>query len=80
MQAPHEAFEKEKDPDKARNYLRDGAILESALLYWAPACPELCSLNSDIDLSRDEISVRGKGEKVRVVFISLLQRRRCVII
>ena len=31
---------------------------------------ELCALNSDIDLSRDELSVRGKGEKVRVVFLS----------
>ena len=31
---------------------------------------ELCSLDSDIDLSRDELSVRGKGDKVRVVFIS----------
>jgi site-specific recombinase XerD len=31
---------------------------------------ELCGLDSDIDLSRDELSVRGKGDKVRVVFIS----------
>ena len=31
---------------------------------------ELCALNSDIDLTRDELSVRGKGEKVRVVFLS----------
>jgi site-specific recombinase XerD len=31
---------------------------------------ELCSLNSDLDLTRDELSVRGKGEKVRVVFLS----------
>ena len=31
---------------------------------------ELCSLDSDIDLSRDELSVRGKGDKVRVVFLS----------
>ena len=69
MQAPHEAFEKEKDPDKARNYLRDGAILEM-LFSTGLRVSELCSLNSDIDLSRDEISVRGKGEKVRVVFIS----------
>jgi len=27
-------------------------------------------LNQDIDLTRDEFSVRGKGEKVRVVFLS----------
>jgi site-specific recombinase XerD len=31
---------------------------------------ELCSLNRDLDLSRDEFSIRGKGEKVRVVFLS----------
>src|SRR4029077_12343423 len=31
---------------------------------------ELCNLNSDLDLSRDEFSVRGKGDKVRVVFLS----------
>ena len=31
---------------------------------------ELCSLNSDLDLTRDEFSVRGKGDKVRVVFLS----------
>jgi site-specific recombinase XerD len=31
---------------------------------------ELASLSRDIDLSRDELSVRGKGEKVRVVFLS----------
>ncbi len=31
---------------------------------------ELCSLDCDIDLSRDELSVRGKGDKVRVVFLS----------
>ncbi|MBI5405583.1 tyrosine-type recombinase/integrase [Candidatus Kaiserbacteria bacterium] len=69
MQAPREAFEKEKDPDKARNYLRDRAILE-LLFSTGLRVSELCSLNSDIDLSRDELSVRGKGEKVRVVFLS----------
>jgi site-specific recombinase XerD len=31
---------------------------------------ELCSLDRDLDLSRDEFSIRGKGEKVRVVFLS----------
>ena len=31
---------------------------------------ELCSLNSDLDLSKEEFSIRGKGEKVRVVFLS----------
>ena len=31
---------------------------------------ELCSLQRDIDLNKGELSVRGKGDKVRVVFIS----------
>ncbi len=31
---------------------------------------ELCSLNSDIDLTQDSFSVRGKGDKVRIVFLS----------
>lgn len=49
--------------------LRDRAILE---LFFSTGLrvSELCSLNSDIDLSRDEFSVRGKGDKVRVVFLS----------
>lgn len=69
MRAPREAFEKEKDPDKARSYLRDTAILE-LLFSTGLRVSELCALNSDIDLSRDELSVRGKGEKIRVVFLS----------
>jgi len=49
--------------------LRDRAILE---LFFSTGLrvSELCHLNQDIDLSRDEFSVRGKGEKVRVVFLS----------
>lgn len=50
--------------------LRDKAIL--ALLFSTGLrVSELCSLSRDsIDLSRDEFSVRGKGEKVRLVFLS----------
>jgi site-specific recombinase XerD len=49
--------------------LRDRAILE---LFFSTGLrvSELCKLPRDIDLSRDELSVRGKGEKVRVVFLS----------
>ncbi len=49
--------------------LRDRAILE---LFFSTGLrvSELCGLPRDIDLSRDEFSVRGKGEKVRVVFLS----------
>jgi len=69
MRTPREAFEKETDKDKAMQYLRDCAIFE-LLFSTGLRVSELCALNSDIDLTRDEISVRGKGEKVRVVFIS----------
>ena len=50
--------------------LRDRAMLE-LLFSTGLRVSELCNLNQDIDLSRDEFSVRGKGEKVRVVFLSL---------
>lgn len=49
--------------------LRDRAMLE-LLFSTGLRVSELCSLNNDIDLTREELSVRGKGEKVRVVFIS----------
>ncbi len=49
--------------------LRDKALLE---LFFSTGLrlSELCSLNRDLDLGRDEFSIRGKGEKVRVVFLS----------
>ncbi len=49
--------------------LRDKALLE---LFFSTGLrlSELCSLDRDIDLSKDEFSIRGKGEKVRVVFLS----------
>lgn len=49
--------------------LRDQAILE--MLYSTGLrVSELCSLTSDLDIHADEFSIRGKGGKVRVVFIS----------
>ncbi|KKW35983.1 hypothetical protein A2852_00955 [Candidatus Adlerbacteria bacterium RIFCSPHIGHO2_01_FULL_54_23] len=48
---------------------RGRAILE-LLFSTGLRVSELCRLNRDLDLSRDEFSVRGKGEKVRVVFLS----------
>ena len=69
LRAPHEALATEKDPHKRLVYLRDAAILEM-LFSTGLRIAELCALNGDIDLSRDELSVRGKGEKVRVVFLS----------
>ena len=49
--------------------LRDKAILE---LFFSTGLrvSELASLNRDIDLKKDEFSIRGKGEKIRLVFLS----------
>lgn len=57
-----------KKDDSLKN-ARDKAILE---LFFSTGLrlSELCSLNRDLDLSKDEFSIRGKGEKVRVVFLS----------
>ena len=49
--------------------LRDKAILE-LLFSTGLRVSELCALNNDIDLNKDEMSARGKGDKVRVVFFS----------
>ncbi len=49
--------------------LRDRAILEM-LFSTGLRVAELCGLNRYLELARGEISVRGKGEKLRVVFIS----------
>jgi site-specific recombinase XerD len=49
--------------------LRDKAILE---LFFSTGLrlAELCSLTRDMDFEGDELSIRGKGEKIRVVFLS----------
>ncbi|HVN26594.1 MAG TPA: site-specific tyrosine recombinase/integron integrase [Candidatus Paceibacterota bacterium] len=49
--------------------LRDKAILE---LFFSTGLrlAELCSLSRYIDIRRGEATVRGKGDKLRVVFIS----------
>lgn len=50
--------------------LRDRAILE-LLFSTGLRISELCALSvDDVDLTRDEFSVRGKGDKIRVVFLS----------
>ncbi len=54
--------------------LRDRAILE---LFFSTGLrvSELASLNRDLDLSKSEFSIRGKGEKVRVVFLSDMAKK-----
>lgn len=56
------------DGDDVRS-LRDKAMLE---LFFSTGMrvSELVSLSRDLDLSRGEFAVRGKGDKVRVVFLS----------
>ena len=60
-----------KAPDtKTLEGKRDKAILE---LFFSTGLriSELCGLSiDDVDLTREEFSVRGKGDKVRVVFLS----------
>jgi site-specific recombinase XerD len=64
-----------KGPDtNTETGLRDKAILE-LLFSTVLRVSELCNLSQeDVDLSRDEFSVRGKGDKVRVVFLSDMAR------
>lgn len=49
--------------------LRDKAILET-FFSTGLRLAELCRLDRSVDLERGEISVRGKGDKLRVVFLS----------
>ncbi len=49
--------------------LRDKAMLE-LLFSTGLRVSELVSLPRELDLTKDEFSIRGKGDKVRVVFIS----------
>ncbi len=74
FKTPDEVLAKEKDEQKRLTYLRDRAILE-LLFSTGLRIAELCALDSDLDLSRDELSVRGKGDKVRVVFLSPASKR-----
>lgn len=59
-------------PDKEKNLerkFRDKAIMEM-LFSTGLRVSELCSLTNDLDIRQDEFSIRGKGGKVRVVFLS----------
>lgn len=61
-----EAPNQETDPERRA---RDKAILE-LLFSTGLRVSELCSLTNDLDLNLDEFSIRGKGGKIRVVFLS----------
>jgi len=49
--------------------LRDKAILET-FFSTGLRVSELCSLSRDMDFTKDEFSIRGKGGKIRLVFLS----------
>jgi len=68
LNAPNTIKKTDKKNDNNK-ILRDKAILE---LFFSTGLrlSELCSIDRDLDLSKDEFSIRGKGEKVRVVFLS----------
>ncbi len=70
--SPDELSRLLKAPDNEENperRARDKAILE-LLFSTGLRVSELCSLKNDLDLKQDEFSIRGKGGKVRVVFLS----------
>ncbi len=56
-------------PQNTLRGLRDRAILEM-LFSTGLRISELCNLDRYINLDRGEFTVRGKGEKLRVVFLS----------
>ena len=54
--------------------LRDRAILET-FFSTGMRLSELCSLDRFVDLKKGELTVRGKGDKVRLVFLSEAARK-----
>ncbi len=56
-------------PQNTLRGLRDRAILEM-LFSTGLRISELCNLDRYLNMNRGEITVRGKGEKLRVVFLS----------
>ncbi len=63
-----ERFLEAGEGNSLRN-LRDRAIVET-LFSTGLRLAELCTLNRTIDLERGETTVRGKGDKLRIVFFS----------
>jgi site-specific recombinase XerD len=49
--------------------LRDRAIIET-FYSTGLRVSEICSLNSTIDLNSEELTIRGKGGKIRIIFLS----------
>lgn len=73
MRRLFDAPNSEKNPERKA---RDKAILE---LFFSTGLrvSELCALTQEMDLHSDELSIRGKGGKVRVVFLSD-EAKKCI--
>src|SRR3989344_6019086 len=56
-------------PQNTLRGLRDRAILEM-LFSTGLRISELCNLDRYLNMNRSEITIRGKGEKLRLVFLS----------
>jgi len=69
LTSPVEVLAKAGNPKEKLKALRDCAILEF-FFSTGLRVGELCALSRYLDWKRDEISVRGKGDKVRLVFVS----------
>ena len=54
--------------------IRDRALINT-LFSTGLRISELCSLNDDLNLDVDEFSIRGKGGKVRIIFLSTDAKR-----
>lgn len=67
--SPNPSFKKEGDKIALLKMLRDKAILET-LFSTGLRVSELVALSRFTDIDSDQVAVRGKGEKVRVVFFS----------
>ncbi len=61
--------EKNTEKSSKLTIYRDKAILE-LLFTTGLRVSELCSLDMDLDMTNLEFSIRGKGSKVRVVFLN----------
>ncbi len=66
---PGKSGSKDTTPTQNLAISRDKAILE-LLFITGLRVSELCSLEMDMDMSQLEFSIRGKGGKVRVVFLN----------
>ena len=72
-------LQKSKHPEVAKRLghltsLRDKAILET-FFSTGLRVSELCALDRNEDLSNSELSVKGKGGKIRVVFFSEIAKK-----